>query len=110
MSCSAHDGTAPLGCPPGQTPAAHSTSVAAIANLLACLIFIFAPPLSAADCLSLHEAARHIGETKCVSGKVLNVKVGNKGVHFLDFLRSGEKDLYGYIQRKGKKRKSENSK
>src|SRR3954471_898861 len=85
MSCSAHDGTAPLGCPPRQTPAAHSTSVAAIANLLACLIFIFALPLSAADCLSLHETARHIGETKCVTGKVLNVKVGNKGVHFLDF-------------------------
>jgi len=41
--------------------------------------------LPAADCLSIHEAAKHIGETKCVSGKVLKVKVGNKGVHFLDF-------------------------
>ena len=39
----------------------------------------------AADCLSIHEVAQHIGETKCVSGKVLKVKVGNKGVHFLDF-------------------------
>ena len=85
MSCSAHDGTAPLGYPPGQTPAAHSRSVAAIANILACLISVFALPVSAADCLSLHEATRHIGETKCVTGKVLNVKVGNKGVHFLDF-------------------------
>ena len=43
------------------------------------------PSLLAADCLSIHEAAQHIGETKCVSGKVLKVKVGNKGVHFLDF-------------------------
>jgi hypothetical protein len=84
MFCT-HVGTAPLGCPPGQTPAAHSTSVATIANLLACLILIFALPLSAVDCLSLHEAAGHVGETKCVTGKVLNVKVGNKGVHFLDF-------------------------
>jgi hypothetical protein len=41
--------------------------------------------MTAADCLSIHDASQHIGETKCVAGKVLNVKVGNKGVHFLDF-------------------------
>jgi hypothetical protein len=85
MSCSAHDGTAPLGCPPRQNPAAHSARLAPITNLLACLISIFALPVSAADCLSLNQAAQHIGETKCVAGKVLNVKLGNKGVHFLDF-------------------------
>ena len=28
---------------------------------------------------------QHVGETKCVSGKVLRIKVGAKGVHFLDF-------------------------
>jgi len=39
----------------------------------------------ASDCLPIHEAAQHIGETKCVTGKVLRVKVGAKGVHFLDF-------------------------
>ena len=49
------------------------------------VLFVAPAPARADDCLSIHEAAQHIGETKCVSGKVLKVKVGNKGVHFLDF-------------------------
>ena len=40
---------------------------------------------SASDCLPIHEAGQHVGETKCVTGKVLRVKVGAKGVHFIDF-------------------------
>jgi hypothetical protein len=49
------------------------------------LVLLFALPSQAADCLSIHEAGQHIGETKCVTGKVLRVKVGPSGVHFLDF-------------------------
>lgn len=41
--------------------------------------------LFSADCLPIHEAGQHIGETKCVTGKVVRVKVGAKGVHFLNF-------------------------
>src|ERR1051326_4299083 len=54
---------------------------------LAVLVFLLlsAPSLFAADCIPIHEAAQHLGETKCVTGKVLRVKVGIKGVHFLDF-------------------------
>jgi hypothetical protein len=52
----------------------------------ATLVLLFAAAyLSGADCLSIHEAGQHVGETKCVTGKVLRVKVGAKGVHFLDF-------------------------
>jgi len=40
---------------------------------------------SASDCVAIGEASKHIGETKCVTGKVLRVKVGAKGVHFVDF-------------------------
>ena len=40
---------------------------------------------SASDCLPIREAGQHVGETKCVTGKVLRVKVGAKGVHFVDF-------------------------
>lgn len=39
----------------------------------------------AADCVPVQEAGRHIGQTQCVAGKVLRVKVGAAGVHFLDF-------------------------
>ena len=38
-----------------------------------------------ADCLPLEDARKHIGEIKCVTGKVVRVKQGARGVHFLDF-------------------------
>lgn len=46
---------------------------------------LFARLLSASDCIPIGEAGRHVGETKCVMGKVTRVKVGAKNVHFLDF-------------------------
>src|SRR5579863_4292309 len=41
--------------------------------------------LSASDCIAIHEARQHVGETKCVEGKVLKIRIGNKGVHFLEY-------------------------
>ncbi|HZQ21522.1 MAG TPA: hypothetical protein VFA89_01870 [Terriglobales bacterium] len=38
-----------------------------------------------AGCIPFREAPKHVGETKCVSGKVLRVKPGSRGVHFFDF-------------------------
>jgi hypothetical protein len=47
---------------------------------------LWLPALSyASDCIPLNQASQHVGETKCVSGKVLRVKIGSKGVRFLDF-------------------------
>ena len=46
---------------------------------------LLVPPLLATDCIPIGEAGRHVGETKCVAGKVTRVKVGARGVHFLDF-------------------------
>ncbi len=40
---------------------------------------------AASDCLPISQASQHIGETKCVTGKVYRVKAGQKGVHFVDF-------------------------
>jgi hypothetical protein len=37
------------------------------------------------DCLPVEEAKNHVGEIKCVTGKVVRVKQGTRGVHFLDF-------------------------
>lgn len=42
-------------------------------------LFLCAPLLFASDCIPGQEAGQH------VAGKVLRVKVGAKGVHFLDF-------------------------
>jgi hypothetical protein len=41
--------------------------------------------LAASDCIPIGEAGQHVGETKCVSGKVTRVKVGARGTHFLNF-------------------------
>ena len=51
----------------------------------ALFLLFFTIPAFASDCIPIHEAGAHVGETKCVTGKVLRVKVGPKGVHFLDF-------------------------
>ncbi len=40
---------------------------------------------AASDCLPIRDAKLHVGEVKCVTGKVLRVKVGARGVHFVDF-------------------------
>jgi hypothetical protein len=42
-------------------------------------------PVAASDCLPIGDAKQHVGENKCVTGKVVRVKVGAKGVHFIDF-------------------------
>jgi len=58
----------------------------AAAPILTLLTILFAAPfVSASDCIPIQEAGQHVGETRCVTGKVLRVKVGVKGVHFLDF-------------------------
>jgi hypothetical protein len=42
------------------------------------------PAFAANDCIPISEARQHVGENKCVTGKVMRVKAG-RGVHFLDF-------------------------
>jgi hypothetical protein len=37
------------------------------------------------DCVPFAEAQKHIGDIRCVTGKVLRVQQGNGGVHFFDF-------------------------
>jgi len=79
-------GTAAPGCPAGQGPAARSPVLARVWHLIALLLVLLAPcSARAGDCIPIHEAGQHIGETKCVTGKVIRVKTGTKGVHFLDF-------------------------
>jgi hypothetical protein len=56
------------------------------ARKLVTFLLLFSPfPCAAADCLPISQAAQHVGETKCVTGKVVRVKAGSKGVHFIDF-------------------------
>jgi len=38
-----------------------------------------------AECVPFTEAAKHVGETRCIKGQVVRVEQGNRGVHYLDF-------------------------
>jgi hypothetical protein len=50
--------------------------------LTATLLF---PQLSSAACIPFDQAQQHIGETQCITGKVIRVEAGEGGVHYLDF-------------------------
>jgi hypothetical protein len=39
----------------------------------------------AAPCIPFNQAQKHIGESQCVTGKVVRVAVGQHGEHYLDF-------------------------
>jgi hypothetical protein len=54
-------------------------------NFAAAAVLLSAAAATASDCLPIREASQHVGETRCVTGKVLRVKVGARGVHFVDF-------------------------
>jgi hypothetical protein len=55
--------------------------------LLLAVLAILLPTsvFAASDCLPIGETSKHVGETKCIIGKVLHVKVGPKRVHLIGF-------------------------
>jgi len=56
------------------------------AKFLSGLLFLLLIRLvSYAECIPFHEAQKYVGETKCVSGKVLQIKEGRSGTTFFDF-------------------------
>ena len=61
-----------------RTPSLH--------GLLPLLLTLLFPPFSvAANCIPIAEARQHIGEDQCVTGKVVRVKHGSKGITLFDF-------------------------
>jgi hypothetical protein len=42
------------------------------------------PATASSSCIPITDAGKHIGATKCGSGKVVRVKAGARGVHFFD--------------------------
>ncbi len=54
-------------------------------NIFATLAILLSTAACASDCLPIGAARQHVGEVECIVGKVVRVKVGAKGVHFVDF-------------------------
>jgi hypothetical protein len=49
------------------------------------LVLALFPACAVAGCLPVDQARNHLGETQCVTGKVVRVEAGSGGVHYLDF-------------------------
>jgi hypothetical protein len=47
-----------------------------------CILWI---TLAGAECIPIREAVQHVGEVKCVTGKVLRVRVGDEDARVVDF-------------------------
>lgn len=54
-------------------------------GVFALFLTIYVPGNLAAKCIPYSEAHKHIGERTCIAGKVLRIKTGSRGVHYLDF-------------------------
>jgi hypothetical protein len=54
-------------------------------HALRVLIVLIMPSLSLGACIPFDQARNHLDETQCVSGKVIRVQAGERGVHYLDF-------------------------
>jgi hypothetical protein len=52
--------------------------------LLQALAALF-PSFTLASCIPFDQARNHLDETQCVTGKVIRVQEGDRGVHYLDF-------------------------
>jgi hypothetical protein len=71
------------GRPAGEFPAASCFS---LRNWIVPPIILLTTALAhASDCIPIYAASQHVGQIACVTGKVLRVKVGARGVHFLNF-------------------------
>jgi len=53
--------------------------------LLTLILAGFRPSAASSSCIPFSDAQKHIGANRCITGKVLQVKLGNGGVHFFDF-------------------------
>ena len=62
------------------------------------LVWILAVNLSVwAACLPMEEAAKHVGETVCVHGKVLTVSATAGGTHLLHFCEEGRNCAFSAV-------------
>ncbi|MGC2169831.1 MAG: hypothetical protein WA555_08515 [Candidatus Sulfotelmatobacter sp.] len=54
-------------------------------NFVMFTVLLSAVSAGASDCLPIRDAKQHVGENQCITGKVVRVKAGARGTHFVDF-------------------------
>ena len=63
----------------------HQNKMFVLVTSLGLFLLGTGPLHARSNCLSIQEASHHVGEIKCVSGKVVNISVGENGNHFVGF-------------------------
>ena len=61
------------------------------------MLTLSASPLTAAECLPIQEAARHIGDTACIAGKVAAVTESHSGTTFINFCEDYRKCPFSVV-------------
>jgi hypothetical protein len=56
-----------------------------VKSLARILVIFLLPAAALAACIPFDQAQSHIGETQCVTGKVVRVETGARGVTYIDF-------------------------
>jgi hypothetical protein len=59
-------------------------------ELIMFALMLLCPALTHAVCIAPNEAAKHVGETKCVSGKVIRIEQANDGAHYIEFCKDSK--------------------
>ena len=49
------------------------------------LVALLSRPLIFSECIPFDQAQQHVGETRCITGKVVRIEQGMRGVHYIDF-------------------------
>src|SRR5207248_8604813 len=57
----------------------HRTPALLLAGLVLSSSLIFS------ECIPFDQARQHVGETRCITGRVVGIEQGMRGVHYLDF-------------------------
>jgi len=63
----------------------------------AAMLTLSALPLTAGECMPIQEAAKHIGDTACVVGKVAGVNESHSGTTFINFCEDYRKCPFSVV-------------
>ncbi len=63
----------------------------------AAVFLLVAEAMAFGECVPVSEAGKHLGETRCVSGKVFRVERGAEGITYLDFCEDYRSCPFGAV-------------
>jgi hypothetical protein len=66
-------------------------------RLATVVVFVLATTISSADCIPFTDAPKHLGESRCVKGKVVNIGESRGGSLYLNFCEDYKKCAFAVV-------------